>query len=146
MIHVHIKSLFVISTIAGKSCGKIIIFFGLWGTQNTHFFEKVTNIILFWKYVSVTQNGHFFTKNVGKMSDKNSENYVLIWENTFCKKWQSGRINFFLGRIFSFYGLRFDPNLNRVAQTHFVLMASHQHKAGLSNVIHNRNKNYNKYI
>ena len=44
----------------------------------------------------------FFLKNVEKMSDKNSENYVLLYENTFYEKWQSGRINFFWGGFSAF--------------------------------------------
>ena len=68
-------------------------------------------IIIFWERyyppffrecVSLIQNGHFFLKNVGKICDKNSENYVLLWKNTFCKKWQSGRINFFWGGFSAF--------------------------------------------
>ena len=50
----------------------------------------------------VTQNGHFFQKNIEKMFDKNSENYVLLCENTFYEKWQSGRINFFWGGFSAF--------------------------------------------
>ena len=66
------------------------------------FFEKVVSITFFRKYVSVTQNGHFFLKNVEKMFDKNNENYVLLYENTFYEKWQSGRINFFWGGFSAF--------------------------------------------
>ena len=66
------------------------------------FFEKVTNIPFFRECVSVTQNDHFFLKNVGKIFDKNSENYVLLGENTFCEKGQSGRINFFWGGFSAF--------------------------------------------
>ena len=36
------------------------------------------------------------------MFDKNSENYVLLCENTFYEKWQSGRINFFWGGFSAF--------------------------------------------
>ena len=36
------------------------------------------------------------------MSDENSENYVLLYENTFYEKWQSGRINFFWGGFLAF--------------------------------------------
>ena len=50
------------------------------------FFEKATNIPFFREYVSVTQNGHFFQKNVEKISDENSENHVLLGENTFYEK------------------------------------------------------------
>ena len=50
----------------------------------------------------MTQNGHFFPKNVVKMFDKNSENYVLLCENNLYEKWQSGRINFFWGGFSAF--------------------------------------------
>ena len=50
----------------------------------------------------MTQNGHFFPKNVEKISDKNSENCVLLCENPFYEKWQSGRINFFWGGFSAF--------------------------------------------
>ena len=66
------------------------------------FFEKVTNITFFRECVPVTQNGHFFPKNTGKIFDKNSENYVLLCENAFYEKWQSGRINFFWGGFSAF--------------------------------------------
>ena len=36
------------------------------------------------------------------MSDKTSENHVLLCENTFYEKWQSGRINFFWGGFSAF--------------------------------------------
>ena len=85
-----------------KSCRKNYHFFQIMGDVKSSFFEKVINITFFRGYVSVTQNGHFFPKNVGKMFDKNSENYVLIRENPFYEKWQSGRINFFWGGFSAF--------------------------------------------
>jgi len=48
-------------------------------------------------WVRVSQNGHFFTKNVEKITPQNHENCVLLRENAFWEKWQSGRINFFWG-------------------------------------------------
>ena len=36
------------------------------------------------------------------MFDKKYENYVLLGENTFYKKWQSGRINYFWGGFSAF--------------------------------------------
>ena len=66
------------------------------------FFEKAITAPFFCKCLPVTQNGHFFPKNVGKMFDKNSENHVLLCENTFYEKWQSGRINFFGGGFSAF--------------------------------------------
>ena len=53
---------------------------------NSSFFEKGTILPFSREYVSLTQNGHFFLKNVGKICDKNSENYVLLCENTFYEK------------------------------------------------------------
>jgi len=50
----------------------------------------------------MSQNGHFFSKNVEKMSPQNYENRVLLRENDFCEKWQSGRINFFWGGFSTF--------------------------------------------
>ena len=69
-----------------KSCRKNCHFFRIMADTKSSFFEKVDNITFFRKYVPVTQNGHFFSKNVEKISDKNSENYVLIRENTFYEK------------------------------------------------------------
>ena len=81
---------------------KISIFFRLAVDTKFSFFGKVVSTPFFRECVLVTQNGHFFQKNVGKMSDKNSENYVLLRENTFYEKWQSGRINFFWGGFSAF--------------------------------------------
>ena len=78
------------------------IFRNTWFSENVIFSKKTSPSPLFRECVSVTRNGHFFPKNVGKISPKNSENYVLLWENTFCKKWQSGRINFFWGGFSAF--------------------------------------------
>ena len=83
---VRTKCFFVKSIYYEKIVEKIVIFFK--GTLNIKpsFFEKVTNITFFQKYVSVTQNRHFFPKNIGEIFDKNSENYVLLCENTFHEK------------------------------------------------------------
>ena len=80
----------------------ILIFLEILGWTKTWFFRKSHHRPFFCKGLSVTQNGHFFPKNVGKISPKMSENYVLLCENTFCKKWQSGRINFFWGGFSAF--------------------------------------------
>ena len=76
------ESLFVKSIYYEKVVEKIIIFSDYVGYK-IPFFEKVINITFFREYVPMTQNGHFFPKNVGKMSDKNNENYVLLRENIF---------------------------------------------------------------
>ena len=85
IITVHTKSIVVESIHYEKVVEKIIIFSD-YGGHKILFFRKVIFIPFFCKCLSVTQNGHFFPKNVGKMSDKNSENYVLLRENTFYEK------------------------------------------------------------
>ena len=102
MITVHTELLFVKSIYYIKVVEKIIIFFRLRATQNALVLKKLSVVIFFRKYVSVTQNGHFFPKNVGKIFGKNSKNYVLLRENAFCEKGQSGRINFFWGGFSAF--------------------------------------------
>ena len=72
------------------------------GDTKSSFSEKVITITFFRECAPVTQNGHFFRKNIGKMFDKKYENYVLLHENTFYEKWQSGRINFFWGGFSAF--------------------------------------------
>jgi len=54
-----------------------------------------------------------FYKNVEKVVSQNHENCVLLRENAFCEKWQSGRINFFWGGFptFMVYALPLITNL-----------------------------------
>ena len=69
-----------------KKLSKKLSFFQIMLGTKFSFFEKLSAVPFFCKCLSVTQNGHFFPKNVGKMSDKNSENYVLLRENAFYEK------------------------------------------------------------
>jgi len=76
---------------------KIIIFLKFRGDQHHHFFkisgglkssffEKLSKSLFFRKCVRMSQNGHFFSKNVEKMSPQNHENCVLLRKNTFLGK------------------------------------------------------------
>jgi len=121
--HVPTEPLFVKITIREKGCRKKSLFFKFRGDQNHHFLNfgeiKIIiflnfggiKIIIFWKIVKITffrkcvcmsQNGHFFSKNVEKTSPQNHENYVLLRENAFFKVGQSGRINFIWGGFSAF--------------------------------------------
>jgi len=73
-------------TIHEKVVEKKTSFFKISGGPKLLFFEKLLKSPFFRKWGWVSQNGHFFPKNVEKMIPQNHENCVLIRENAFCEK------------------------------------------------------------
>lgn len=61
---------------------KFFIFSGDVCRRKLFFFKKA----IFRECVHLSQNGHFFSKNIEKGSPQNRENKVLIRENSFFKK------------------------------------------------------------